>query len=67
MNAFEQGYQDFGKGQTTNPYNTNTPKHRDWEFGFNKAFFRNAERVRENEARRGSQAVQGKEAVQRST
>lgn len=63
MNAFEQGYQDFAKGNLINPYNKDTPKHRDWEFGFNKAFFRNAERVRENEARRGSQAIQSKEKV----
>lgn len=63
MNAFEQGYQDFGKGYLTNPYNKDTPKHRDWEFGFNKAYFRNLERVRENETRRGSQAVQSKEKV----
>jgi hypothetical protein len=54
MNAFEQGYKDFGKGQLTNPYNKDTTKSREWEFGFNKAYFRNLERVREHEARRGS-------------
>ena len=59
MNAFEQGYQDFGKGQTTNPYNPNTPKYRDWEFGFNKAFFRNLERITPDQVCRGGQAVQG--------
>lgn len=63
MNAFEQGYRDFGKGYTTNPHKKGTPKYRDWEFGFNKAYFRNLERVRENEARRGSQAVHRKEEV----
>jgi hypothetical protein len=63
MNAFEQGYKDFGKGSTTNPYTRDTPKHRDWEFGFNKAYFRNLERVRENENRRRGQTVYRKEAA----
>lgn len=61
MTVFEQGYKDFAKGQITNPYNPGTPKYRDWEFGFNKSYFRNLEWVRENEARRGSQRVQSKE------
>lgn len=60
MNAFEEGYKDFGKGQLVNPYNKNTPKHRDWEFGFNKAWFRNLERVKEKNARRGSRGLPGK-------
>lgn len=63
MNAFEQGYKDFGKGQISNPYNKNTPKHRDWEFGFNKAYFANLERVKSNENRRRSQRVSSKETA----
>lgn len=54
MTAFEQGYQDFDKGKTTNPYPKNTSKYRDWESGFNKAYFRNLEKLREDEAGRGS-------------
>jgi hypothetical protein len=61
MNAFEQGYKDFGKGQTTNPYHKDTTKYRDWEFGFNKAYSRNLEWVRDNEHRRRGQGVQSKE------
>lgn len=60
-NAFEQGYKDFGKGQTTNPYNKDTPKYRDWEFGFTKAYRANLDRVRENEDRRRSQRVSSQE------
>ena len=66
MNAFEQGYADFEKGQITNPYTKGTPKYSDWDAGFNRAYFRNLERVRANEARRGSQGVQGQEATQRT-
>lgn len=61
MNAFEQGYKDFGQGQLSNPYKAGNQKARDWDFGFNKAYFRNLERVRENEARRGGSTVHGKE------
>jgi len=63
MNAFEQGYRDFAEGQTINPYNASTSKYKDWELGFNKAYFRNINRAREDEARRGSSTVQGKEKV----
>lgn len=61
MNAFEQGYKDFGKGQTVNPYNENTSKHRDWAFGFTKAYTANLQRVRDNENRRRGQTVSSKE------
>lgn len=61
MNAFEQGYQDFLKGKLDNPYNPNTTKGKDWQFGFNKAYFRNLEKATKNEDRRRSQRVQGEE------
>ena len=61
INAFEQGYKDFAQGNTTNPYNKNTPKYRDWEFGFNKAYAANLSRVRDDEDRRRSQRVSSKE------
>lgn len=67
MNAFEQGYKDFGEGQTTNPYNEGTTKNRDWDLGFNKAYFRNLERVRELEAGARGQTVHRKEEVRWST
>lgn len=61
MNAFEQGYKDFGQGQTVNPYNKDTPKFRDWEFGFNKAYAANLNRVKDNEDRRRGKRVSSKE------
>ena len=63
MSVFEQGYKDFVKGQVVNPYNRESPRYKDWEFGFNRAYFTNLERVRDGETRRGSQAIQSKEAV----
>lgn len=45
MKPFEQGWQAFKKGNLGNPYEANTQQHRDWEFGFNKAYFSNLERL----------------------
>ena len=57
MKPFEQGWQAFKKGDLGNPYEVNTQPHRDWEFGFNKAYFSNLERIngKTKEARTNSQ------------
>lgn len=65
MKAYEEGYKDFRRGQLSNPYKEGTNKHREWEQGFNKAYFKNLEfvktknleLVKERESRRGSQGV----------
>ena len=42
---------------TVSPYNTNTMQHREWQRGYNSAYFRNLEKVKREEARRRSQEV----------
>ena len=51
MKAYEQGYEDFKRGNTENPYKEGSRNHKEWELGFNKAYFNNLE------SRRGSQEV----------
>ena len=51
---FNQGYRGFLVGNLTNPYSQNTKEYRDWEFGFNKAYFKNKEQVLDKESRRRS-------------
>lgn len=43
MKPFEEGWQAFKRGNLGNPYPVDTQSHRDWEFGFNKAYFKNLE------------------------
>ena len=51
---FNQVYRGFLVGNLVNPYVQNTKDHRDWEFGFNKAYFKNKEQVLDKESRRRS-------------
>jgi len=41
MKPFDEGYRAFKRGNVVNPYHKNTVRNRDWEFGFNKAYFDN--------------------------
>ena len=53
----EQGYAAFERGVVTNPFPDNYKnfeRHRDWQFGWNKAFYENRERVIEQESGGGS-------------
>lgn len=45
MKPFDEGFQAFKRGNLGNPYPVNTPRNRDWELGFNKAYFTNLERL----------------------
>jgi hypothetical protein len=45
MKPFNEGIKAFKEGRLGNPYRENTKDYRDWEFGFNKAYFSNLERV----------------------
>lgn len=54
LTAYQEGYKAFREGLLGNPYSPNTSRHRDWEFGFNKAYFNNLEWVKKKEAERGS-------------
>lgn len=49
MTPFDEGFKAFRSGQLGNPYHKNTVRNRDWELGFNKAYFINLERVKERE------------------
>tara|TARA_Y100001972_G_scaffold22178_1_gene26628 strand:+ start:576 stop:854 length:279 start_codon:yes stop_codon:yes gene_type:complete len=42
---------------TVSPYNPNTMQHREWQRGYDFAYFKNLERVKREEARRRSQEV----------
>ena len=41
--AFYEGYKAFKTGNLGNPYSPDTKAHRDFEFGFNQAYFANKE------------------------
>lgn len=42
---FHRGLKDFTLGNISNPYTKDTQDNRDWEFGFNKSYFANLERL----------------------
>jgi len=45
MSPYDQGWKDFRRGQISNPHKPDTKDHRDWQFGFNKAYFLNLEKI----------------------
>jgi len=49
MRPYEEGVKDFRVGSLGNPYKLDSKQNREWEMGFNKAYFRNLERVKLNE------------------
>ncbi len=49
MKPFDEGRLSFKKGQLTNPYNADTSRYRDWQFGFDRAYFENLTKVKERE------------------
>ena len=62
VNAFKgkQYIQTVNKNKiiaTVSPYNPNTMQHREWQRGYNFAYFKNLERVKREEARRRSQEI----------
>ena len=44
---------------TENPYNSNTMQYREWQRGYNYAYFKQLEKVKQNEFRRRSKEVHG--------
>ena len=44
---------------TENPYNSNTMQYREWQRGYNFAYFKQLEKVKQNESRRRSKEVHG--------
>lgn len=53
LTPFQEGYEAFKSGSLDNPYNVDTTRHRDWAFGFNKAYFNNLDYVKKREATYG--------------
>ena len=49
---FQRGYEDFKRGQIDNPFHNETMQYREWDRGFNKAYFDKLERVKINEQHR---------------
>ena len=45
---------------TVSPYNLNTMQHREWQRGYNSAYFKQLEKVKREEARRRSEKVYGR-------
>ena len=56
---FEKGVLSFRKGKVRSPYPLNTMQHREWERGFNSAYFVNLKRVNKYEARGRGKKVYG--------
>ena len=42
---------------TVSPYNMNTMQHREWQRGYNFAYFKNLEKLKREESRRRSKEV----------
>ena len=49
----EKGYKDFLQGRVVNPFPSDTMQYREWERGFNKAYFDQVKRVRDHEQATG--------------
>ena len=51
VTPYDQGKKDFNGGRLNNPYHHqhNFRRHRDWQIGFNQAYFDNLEKVKQRE------------------
>jgi|TARA_R110000822_G_scaffold225112_1_gene357956 hypothetical protein len=59
---FQKGLEDFKRGRIGNPFHKDTMQYREWERGFNRAWYENLKRVFNNEqARTGSREMVGGE------
>ena len=54
---FEKGVQSFKRGKINNPYHYKTMQHREWQRGFNFAYFINLKNVKKYETRRRGKAL----------
>ncbi len=51
--AFKQGQSDFYKGNLQNPFKS-FAQVREWDRGFNKAYFSNLKKVKQRELKQGT-------------
>ena len=51
VTPYDQGKKDFSGGRLNNPYHHhyNFRRHRDWQLGFNQAYFDNLKKVKQRE------------------
>jgi len=61
---YEKGYKDFRQGRVVNPFPSDTMQHREWERGFNKAYYEQLKRVKGNEQATGRSRTVSKGEVQ---
>ena len=54
---FNKGRGAFYRGYTRTPYHLNTMQHREWQRGYNFAYYKNLERVKREEARKRSKEI----------
>lgn len=52
MKNVRRGMSDFYKGNIVNPFREDTTDHREWQFGFNRAYYENLERQVQYESKR---------------
>jgi hypothetical protein len=56
MKPYDEGQRAFKRGVLVNPYNPDTSRYRDWQFGFDRAYFGNLDKVKEREDGRKDRA-----------
>jgi hypothetical protein len=61
---YEKGYKDFRQGRVVNPFPSDTMQYREWERGFNKAYYEQLKRVKGNEQATGRSRTVSKGEVQ---
>ena len=48
---YKRGSEDFQRGRVANPFHKDTMQYREWNRGFNKAYFEQLKKVKQHEAR----------------
>ena len=67
MKPYDKGFEDFHLGNIENPFRSGTSPHRDWECGFNKAYFNNLNRTAGNEETQDSSRSRSQEVHTKQT
>lgn len=60
MRPFKKGIKSFNSGELGNPYPVNTEDHREFELGFNKAYFARLERQKDYERKINKKGPKGR-------
>lgn len=59
---FRKGAEDFQKGRLNSPFHQDTMQYREWNRGFNKAYFDRLKRVQKYELKARSRSMAEKKA-----